>query len=449
MSWRGLLEKLHSKRGRATLIMAFGMAVKLGVQVLSFGLVAAHMGATEFGNFATVVGAVGIVATFAIWGGDQLLIRRVAREPGGFPRALATSFALLAMAGLPLSFAAIAVAPLFVSFSTAMQLVVPVVLSDVIFANVNILVVASYRAVDEPGRASLSNLNFSSARLVAAVAWVMLAPSHDAVSWAGFYCAASALAAVTGVPWMCRRLGRPVWDIDWREVRDGFHFASFQSASAVYANVDKPLVALLSDLTVAGTYAAAYRIAEAAALPVRAIFYAVCSDFFRHGAAGIHRNIKFAVEILPVCIGSGLVGAVGIAIIAPIAPDLLGASYANTGVILLIFTMRPLLAALETLGADILSTSGHAGVRVLMQLGLPVAKVLACLALVPPFGAIGAAAAELLTLAAVSAGSGIAVYLLARREAAEPPAARGAAATEALVPSTPIEPRRVLDQQPV
>ena len=49
------------------MIMALGMGVKLGVQVLSFGLVAAYMGATEFGNFATVVGAVGIVATFAIW----------------------------------------------------------------------------------------------------------------------------------------------------------------------------------------------------------------------------------------------------------------------------------------------------------------------------------------------------------------------------------------------
>jgi O-antigen/teichoic acid export membrane protein len=437
------------------MIMALGMGVKLGVQVLSFGLVAAYMGATEFGNFATVVGAVGIVATFAIWGSDQLLIRRVAREPGGFPKALATSFAFLAMAALPLSIVAVAIAPLFVPFSTVMRLVTPVVLSDVVFANINILVVASYRAVDQPGRASLSNLNFSAARLAAAAAWVMLAPSHDAESWAGFYCAASALAAITGVPWMCRRLGRPVWDINWRELRDGFHFASFQGAAAVYANVDKPLVALLSDMTVAGTYAAAYRIAEAAALPVRAIFYAVCSDFFRHGADGIHRNIKFALEILPVCIGSGLVGAVGIAIIAPIAPELLGASYANTGIILLMFTVRPVLAALETLGADILSTSGHAGMRVLMQLGLPVAKVLACLALVPPFGAIGAAAAELLTLTFVAAGSGVAVYLLARREAAESAAisavvgAEGSAPSATSEPRPADEPRRILDQQPV
>jgi O-antigen/teichoic acid export membrane protein len=425
------------------------MAVKLAVQVLSFGLVAAYMGATEFGNFATVVGAVGIVGTFAIWGSDQLLVRRVARESGAFPKALATSFAFLAMAGLPLSVATVAIAPLFMPLSMTMQLVFPVVVSDIIFANINILVVASYRAVDEPGRASLSNLNFSSARLLAAAAWVALAPSHDAVSWAGFYCAASALAAITGVPWMCRRLGRPVWDVDWREVRDGFHFASFQGAAAVYANVDKPLVALLSDLTVAGTYAAAYRIAEAAALPVRAIFYAVISDFFRHGAEGIHRNIEFALRILPVCIGSGLVGAVGIAIIAPIAPQLLGASYAHTFVILLMFTLRPLLAALETLGADILSTSGHAGTRVLMQLGLPVIKVLACLALVPPFGAVGAAAAELATLALVSAGSGLAVYLLARRSEPEEPVLPTPEASAPAASSAGAILRRVLDRQPV
>ena len=76
---------------------------------------------------------------------------------------------------------------------------------------------------------------------------------------------------------------------------------------------------------------------------------------------------------------------------APFAPDLLGASYAHTSIILLMFTVRPVLAALETLGADVLSTSGYPGIRVLLQLGLPGAKVVACLVLVPPFGAVVAA----------------------------------------------------------
>lgn len=422
-----ILRRLRSLRGRATLIMAFGMGLKLGIQILSFGLVAAFMGAIEFGRFATVVAVVGVIATFACWGGDQLLIRRVARDHREFPRALATAFAFLALAGTPLVVAAVGIAPVLVTEATALHLVLPVVVSDVVFANLNTLVVASYRAFDQPARATWSNLNFSGARLVAAIAWVLLAPNHDAVSWAGFYCAASAIAAVVGVPRLCRRLGMPVWDIAWREAREGFHFAAYQGSAVIYMNVDKPLVAILSNLSVAGTYAAAFRIAEAAALPLRALFYAVCPDFFRFGASGIHRNVKFALELLPVCLGSGLLGALGLVVIAPIAPALLGASYANTYVILLIFAARPMISAVENLGVDVLSTSGYTGSRALMTLALPLVKIGGCLALVPPYGAVGAAIAELVTLAFLLGASWAAIFVFTRKVKPDSPIAPPAA----------------------
>ncbi len=409
-----MLGKIRARLGKATLVMALGMGLKLAIQIMSFGLVAAYMGATEFGNFATVVALVAVVATFACWGGDQVLLRRAARNPAEFPQALATGFAFLGIAASPLLIATVAVAPLFLPLATVVGLVLPVALSDVVFGNINTLVVASYRAVDQPVRATWSNLNFSGARLLAAGAWVLLAPSHDAASWAGFYCAASAIAALVGVPRLCRRLGRPVWDIAWHEARDGFHFAAYQGSAVIYLNIDKPLVAALSNMTVAGAYAASYRIAEAAALPLRALFYATCPDFFRFGASGIHRNLKFALELLPVCLGSGLLGALGMLVVAPLAPMLLGPSYADAYAILLIFAARPILSAVENLGVDVLSTSGHTGLRAALTLSMPIVKVVSCVTLVPLYGAVGAAIGELLTLAFLLVASWYAIYRFTR-----------------------------------
>lgn len=247
---------LRSRIAGSTAIMTVGMSARLGLQMLSFVIVAGSMGAGQFGAFTSVVALVSIVSAFSGWGADQLIVRRVARNPSELPKALGSGLVFLGLSAPPLAVLAMILVPLLVAPSIPWRIVFFVAASDIVFAHVNSCAAACYQAVDRPiGTAGL-NLGFSGARVVAAVIWVAIAPNHDALSWAGYYFGASLLAGAVSLWRVCRDLGSPVWEVAWRDWRDGFQFALQLGSFAAFGNIDKPVVAGLSNLSIAGLSAA-------------------------------------------------------------------------------------------------------------------------------------------------------------------------------------------------
>jgi len=386
-----------------TSVMTVSMGLRLFLQTFSFIIVAGTMGARQFGAFVSVAALCSILSAFAGWGADQLVVRRVARGSAELPRAMATGFVFMSISCPLLFIVALVLVPLVVDSSIPWMLVLLVAVSDIFCARLNSFTAACYQAVDRVFGSAGVGLSLAVLRIFAACLWVSIGISHDAMSWAHYYVAASLLGAGLSVWRQWRDLGAPVWKVDWAEWRDGFHFSLQLATFVAFGNFDKPLVAALSNLATAGLYAAAFRIAAAAMTPVRALLYSTYPNFFRAGVAGPRHSFRLAIRLLPAGIGLGALGSIIIMAMAPLAPHLLGNSYVGTQTALLILAPLPIFYVIYTLGADVLVSSGHTSMRTLIQLAMPAVNILLCWIIVPRYGAIGAAAASVASHALLAA----------------------------------------------
>jgi O-antigen/teichoic acid export membrane protein len=418
---RRLHAPMRSRIAGNTGVMTVGIAVQIVLQGVAFILVTRLMGARAYGAFISVAALANIIGAFAGWGGDQLLIRSVAQSRDRFAPALGTTLAYLLVTTPVLAIIAILAVPFLVDASVPFAVVVLVVLADVVFARMNTVAVNCFQAFERGRDMAWLGIALYLARATAAVIWGFTAFEHDPLSWAWFYLASSVAAGGFAMAQVLLRLGRPAWRVDWRLWREGGFFALQMGSFLGFRDIDKPVVVALGGLAEAGHYAAAFRIADVAAVPVRALMFSTYVRFFQHGAGGTRGSIAFAKSLLPVGLAIGAVAGIGLAVASTFAAWVLGANYAGIGTVLLILSPLPLLYALYYIGADTLVTGGHVGYRSLIQLLLPVLDIGLCLALVPRYGAAGAAIAACLTHAALVVATWASALRLARVEAAVEP----------------------------
>lgn len=395
--------------------MAMGNSLRLVVGAASLVVVASAMEAAEFGSFATAVASVAPLAAFSGWGADRLIVRNVSRDPATFRGSLGTALVFLAISAPCLVIVAVSCIPLVAGSWVSYLLVMLVAVSDIGFASLNGICAATFQARSHAAGTAWLNIEFSAARLLAAGLWLLSTDDHTATSWAWFYCAGSAVAGSASVVQVIRRLGRPSYEIRWSEWKDGFHF-SLQMASFVgFRQIDRPVIGHLGGLPAVGIYSAAFRLADAAAMPVQSIMYATYGKFFEVGAAGPHQSLRFALRLLPIAAGAGLCSGTVIAALAPFAPQLLGPSYAGTEDVLLLLSGLPLLYAFYYVGADVLVASDHVFARTAIQLAMPLVSITMCFLLVPPYHAVGAALGALATHIVLAISAWSAVLYIARK----------------------------------
>ncbi|MGH6989547.1 MAG: lipopolysaccharide biosynthesis protein [Stellaceae bacterium] len=417
LPWR-LPSWANSRIAGNTGVMTVGIGVQIVLQGIAFILVTRLMGVRAYGAFISVTALATIIAAFAGWGGDQLLIRTVATARDEFAAALGTGLLYFLATAPVLALIAVLAIPYLVTASVPWLAVLLVVLADVVFARMNTFAVNCFQAFERGRDMARLGIVLYLARALAAVIWGFAVARHDPMSWAWFYLASSVVAGGFGMIEVLRRLGRPVWRIEWGEWRDGGFFALQMGSFLSFRDIDKPVTAALSSLSQAGLYAAAFRIADVAAVPVRALMFSTYVRFFQHGAAGTRGSFAFAKSLLPAGLAIGAIAGVGLAIASSIATQILGANYAGIATVLLILTPMPLFYALYYIGADTLVSGGHLGQRTLIQALLPIFDVGLCLALVPRYGAAGAAIATCGTHAVLVIATWASAIHFARLEAA-------------------------------
>jgi O-antigen/teichoic acid export membrane protein len=388
---------LRSKIAGSTAIMTIGNGTRLVLGAVTFIIVARDMGKAEFGLFAAVVAAAQIVMTFSGLGSDVLVVRRVARDAGEYSGALLTALGFLAVSGPVLLLVYIAVTHLFFSAVAPLALLLLVGVSDILCQPLNNICASCFLARARPIGTAWLNIVFTGIRVLAALVWIATTKEHTALSWAGFYVAGSALAAALSLVQVIATLGRPGGAVRWSDWYDGVHYALQNSFSSSFRQIDRPVIAYLSSPAVVGLYAAAFRIADAASMPVQAIMYATFNKFFQLGAKGTSHSLRFALRILPFSVAAGVFAGIAVAVVSPFAPLLLGPTYAGTQHELLLLSVLPVLLAFSYVGGDILLGSDHVVLRTLILLAMPVVSVAMCFVFVPSYGAMGAVYATLCT----------------------------------------------------
>jgi O-antigen/teichoic acid export membrane protein len=398
-------------------VLTVGIAVQILLQAVYFIVVTRTMGVRSYGAFVSVSAMATIVAAFSVWGADQLLIRTVANDQKAFPRAFGEALIYFFITAPTFTvFASIGFRFLIDSDISWMTIVL-IVCTEVLFARANYFAVNCFQAFERGREMAILGILLYALRALAAVIWSATTTDPGPGSWAWYYTASSLLAGLVSMLLVLIRLGRPVWVMRWSDWRDGGFFALQMGSFVGFRDIDKPLVVALSGLSQAGLYAAAFRIADVLAVPVRALMYSTYVRFFQHGVQGTRGSFAFARSLLPIGIALGGVAGIGVAISSTFATVVIGHNYNGVGPVLLLLSPLPLLYALYYIGADALITGGHLAFRTLLQLMLPLVDVALCLVLVPRYGAVGAALAATLTHVVLVATLWTSLILLARRDA--------------------------------
>lgn len=357
--------------------------LRIGIQAVSLILLARALGPSEYGILAASIGLFVTGAQLCGLGSGVALMRDIARGSSTPVQISATQKAYLAtgilvlLAALPMAYMVIGE---FVEFSVLVALAVAEIML------VPSLLPLSYRLQAEDRVAAASAILTIAPATRAMVAGLMLLiQSHTLATYCTIYLAC--ISCITGCVLLVSRQPR-LPNATIRSaipfVTEGWPFALSTLTSTARSELDKTLLLRLSGSVEAGQYSAAFRIMQAAAVPVSAVIYASAARMFRRG--GTEQGPLMLLASL-----YGCVAGAGLWILAPYAPTILGPDF-EASAIYLRWLCLPLLSGCvrQVLGAR-LTTGDHQSIRNRVEfIGLILSLALLG-ALVPMLGVPGAA----------------------------------------------------------
>lgn len=173
-------------------------------------------------------------------------------------------------------------------------------------------------------------------------------------------------------------------------VREGLPYMVSSAAATAGSELDKTILLRYAGATVTGQYAAAYRIMQAATLPVNSLILAASARMFRSSESN---PSKFDGLLLMVVFGYSMIAAAALWLIAPIAHALLGKGFLELESYLRWLCLLLVTGCLRQFVAAQLTTKDLQKIRNFIEIGGLCVSLALLLLVVPIFGAWGAVAA--------------------------------------------------------
>lgn len=381
---------------RNTALATIWQSVRLGLQMVYLVLVVRILGAEGYGMFAASVALAASLSPLVGLGFGVILIKAVSRAPETFSAhwakalmAVAVTAPLMMVAMLLLS---VYLLPAeghwaFIALIAAAELVAMPLVSTASHA---------FQAHEHLGRTFFNHVQLNLVRLVV-IAVLAIAGWDDLLKFAWGYFGATVLAAAISLIQVSRAFGWPAWRLRGisSEAREGLVFSLSVVASSAHSELDKTLMLRLDTAAATGNYSLATRVVSAATMPLVAYVLAVVPRLFREGEQGVLAAAGVARRLLLPVLLYGMSVPVGLYLCAPILPWVFGTDFLATLPLIGWLAPLPLLVGVSQLGLNVLSASGWQRARLMIEgIGL-VTNVILNLALIPTWGAQGAAAAML------------------------------------------------------
>ena len=393
-----LVERIHrSALTRNTLWMLVGQIARNVIQAFYFVLVAHALQPAGYGAFVAALAMVTIAAPFASLGAGSVLVKNVARDPTTLPVYWGNALVIVAVSGVALLAAVAGAAGLLLPSSIPLALVLALGAAELLFARTVEVCAQVFQAFQQLKWTSAIQLSLSAWRLLSIAALYATLRSPTPLQWSLGYLAATVAATATAVLLVHVRYGRPrlvaglVVDRARMELREGAYFSISLSAQSVYNDIDKTMLSRLSTLGIAGVYGAAYRIIDVSFAPVSALLSATYARFFQHGTEGLSGTLRLTRKLLPLAAGYGVAAGLGLVVVAPLVPRVLGERYALITPMIVWLAPLPLLRACHYFLADALTGAGHQRARSGVQILVAVANVGLNLLVIPAYSWRGAA----------------------------------------------------------
>jgi len=386
-------EKMQSRFAKNTFWIFAGQVSCQCLRAFYFLIIARLLGAEQYGLFVGVVALVAVAVPFSSLGSTSLLIKNVARDRSVFSKYWGNALFLNSITGSVLVLLVFLVARLLLPAHISTLLILCVALGDLIFTRLLDNSAAAFQAFDSLHVTAQLYLFAGVAKLLGAIALLLLIPRPTATAWAVLYLVAAAVSAVLGVVRVCKRLGRPhlALHLVRLEALEGTYFSCGQSTETIYNDIDKTMLTAFSSLESAGIYAAAYRIIDVAFVPVNSLLWASYSHFFIKGAVGIESSIAYAKRLLSRAGVYSIAASVGVFLFAPLVPHILGGQFLHTAEAMRWLAAIPILRMFHRFLAYSLAGAGYQGARTAAQAGVALLNVFLNLWLIPAYSWRGAA----------------------------------------------------------
>ncbi|CTQ55901.1 colanic acid exporter [Roseibium album] len=356
---------LNSTLAKSTLTYTVNFGLQLFIQLGYFILVSRYLGPHSYGLFITV-SAINAFANFLIGlGSDQLMIQRVAVNRDQFPRYFGHAVILAASVFPFAALLTLAVCYAMVGEEMALQSLLVLTASNIIFARINTFCANVFMAFDRPRMQLWVNVFLSASRALFLIAAILVHQDEITLEiWIWWFFAASALSASQAVVLVIVTSGLPVFTLIKEDIVLGFQYCLESLATAGVADMDKPTVTAAISPELAGIYGAAFKIVNAASAPVRALLYATYTRHFKNAAINSATTIQFGKSLIPYALGLGGTVAFSLIAFADIIPMLIGEEYQRSVDIVRVLSLFPLLMGLSGIAADTLRAIGKQKVRI-------------------------------------------------------------------------------------
>ena len=377
---------------RNSAVVMTAQLARLATQALYFVLVARALGPRGYGSVIGVAGLVGILAPFAGWGAGDVLVQEVSRDRARFRAEWAGALRVVLVAGIACAAVAVVTARFVLPGMIPVRLIVCLAIAECVFGSVISTGGQAFQACERLARTGQVWISLSLARTVAALVLFTLIGARTPSTWGELYLASTAVTAAAVVWRVGRELGTP--DFGTRPALDNarrrFFYAVSLSATSVYNDIDKSMLARLATLEAAGLYGAAYRGVEMAFAPVSAVLYSSYSRFFREGTRGVRANVSLVRRLLPSAAAYAGVAGIALAFAAPLLGHVLGAQYRDTIAVVRGLAIVPLLRTLHYFAAHALTGADRQSFRTAGQVAVALVNVALNLVLLPRYGWRGA-----------------------------------------------------------
>lgn len=351
-------------------------------------LMARVMGASGYGVLAGSVALFMVFGQFTGLGSGIALVRHISRG-GELPsRFAATEYAYL-LSGTVLTLLAVPISFLLLGSLVPAMALALIAIAEILVAPALQPLVSRYQAEERMFVSSAIGTLAPVMRLVAVASMAMLG-SSDVTSFAQLY-----LAWLIPTVVVTRHLARPRRSDTARctirqAIHEGLPYVMSGVALTAGSELDKTVLLRLAGDTVTGPYAAAYRIASAATLPVSALILAAAPRLFRAPSANNHH---LAASMLAAVLSYAWLAAAAIWLLAPLASWVLGRSFDYTVPLLRAMCIIIVTGSLRQYITALLTTRDLQASRNVIEIGGVCLSIALLVILVPQAGAYGAVAA--------------------------------------------------------
>ena len=408
----------ESKLARNAAWMFAGQGLSFVIQGLYFIILARLLGSLQYGILAGAAALVAVVSQYSTMGSGLLLLRYVSPDPERFREywgnvILSTAFfGTLLVAGLH-------IAGRWMIGSAGASILILLAIGDCLCGQLTTASSQVFQAFERMRITATLNLITNLFRVTLAA--VMLFTLHRATAWQWSVASlvVSGVAVAAAITTVTVRFGPPLFRpaLLFRRMGEGFVFAVSGSTTSVYNDVDKVMLGHYGMAVANGIYSMAYRVVNIATMPIMSIQAAAFPRFFREGVHGVTATEPLARKILKRTFLLGIASAVGMFLIAPLIPLLVGKGFSQSVSALRWLCLIPVFRCLHVGAGDAMAGAGYQKFRLAGQFIAAALNFGMNLFLIPRYSWFGAALASLCTDGSLAAMSWSLLYWLKSSEA--------------------------------